>query len=116
MRALAGLVGAALLVAVSIGSIVMALSRPASRRIGGGLVIALVAGCLLVGVAGDRLGGAVVLLITGAGFWLFDRGVPGNRPRPGWLRAWAVLLVIVAVAALVIAVGDLRAGWPTGYA
>mgnify|MGYP000881449315 CR=1 FL=1 len=38
----------------------------------------------------------VVLLV----FWLFDRGIPMNRPRPGWLVALAVVLVIVALAAM----------------
>ncbi len=37
----------------------------------------------------------VVLLV----FWLFDRGIPGNRHRPVWLRFLAVLLIMLAVFA-----------------
>lgn len=36
---------------------------------------------------------AVVLLV----FWLFDRGIPGNRGRPWWLKGLAVVLILVAV-------------------
>jgi len=35
---------------------------------------------------------AVVLLV----FWLFDRGIPGNRRRPWWLKALAAVLIVVA--------------------
>lgn len=49
-------------------------------------------------VAGDAvtlpvLGFAVLLTV----FWLFDRGVPGNRARPLWLKALAVVVVIAAI-------------------
>ncbi|CAB5005487.1 unannotated protein [freshwater metagenome] len=37
----------------------------------------------------------VVLLV----FWLVDRGIPGNRHRPVWLRFLAVLLIMLAVFA-----------------
>lgn len=37
-------------------------------------------------------------------FWLFDRGVPGNRSRPWWLRLLAVALAVVAVIAIALAV------------
>lgn len=40
------------------------------------------------------LGFAVLLTV----FWLFDRGVPGNRSRPVWLKALAVAVVIAAIA------------------
>ncbi len=33
-------------------------------------------------------------------FWLFDRGVPGNRRRPIWLRVLAVAVVVAAVLAV----------------
>lgn len=46
---------------------------------------------------------AVVMTV----FWLFDRGVPGNRTRPWWLRLLSMALVVVAVIAIVLAV---RAG------
>lgn len=40
------------------------------------------------------LGFAVLLTV----FWLFDRGVPGNRARPLWLKLLAVVVVAAAVA------------------
>lgn len=43
---------------------------------------------------------AVVMTV----FWLFDRGVPGNRPRPWWLRLLAGALLVVSVIAIVMAV------------
>lgn len=33
-------------------------------------------------------------------FWLFDRGVPGNRARPFWLKAMGALLLVVSVVAI----------------
>ena len=64
----------------------------------------------LIAVAGGRIWGAGALLIAATGFWLFDRGVPGNRPRPGWLRVWAVLLVVIAIAVLTLTLAAVRAG------
>ena len=72
-------------------------------------LVASVAG-VLIAVAGGRIWGAGALLIAATGFWLFDRGVPGNRPRPGWLRAWAVLLVVIAIAVLTLTLAAVRAG------
>ncbi len=40
------------------------------------------------------LGFAVLLTV----FWLFGRGVPGNRARPVWLKLLAVVVVAAAVA------------------
>lgn len=39
------------------------------------------------------IGFAVIITV----FWLFDRGIPGNRPRPWWLWALAVVLIVLAV-------------------
>ena len=93
----------------------MALSRPASRRIAGFPTLALLIAIVLFLVAGvaNRVtmawaGAALLVVVTG--FWLFDRGIPGNRPRPGWLRAWAVLLVLMAAVVLLLSVSALRAG------
>lgn len=44
----------------------------------------------------------MLLAIVMTAFWLFDRGVPGNRPRPWWLRLLAVALAIVAVVAIAL--------------
>jgi len=38
---------------------------------------------------------AVLLLI----FWLFDRGIPGNRRRPTWLKVLAVAVVVAGLLA-----------------
>ena len=110
MGSLAGIAGAVLLAAASLGSIVMAVSRQASRRIGGALALAIAVAGVLIAVAGGRIWSAAALFLAATGFWLFDRGVPGNRPRPGWLRAWAVLLVVVAIAALTLTLAAVRAG------
>ncbi len=39
------------------------------------------------------LGFAVLLTV----FWLFDRGVPGNRTRPLWLKVLAIAVILAAV-------------------
>lgn len=33
-------------------------------------------------------------------FWLFDRGIPGNRRRPLWLKVLAVAVVVAAILAV----------------
>ena len=40
---------------------------------------------------------AAVFALVVVVFWLFDRGVPGDRRRPPWLVALAVLVVIASV-------------------
>lgn len=40
---------------------------------------------------------AVVLAVAVTVLWLVDRGIPGNRRRPLWVRAWAVATVVAAV-------------------
>ncbi|MBI1352046.1 MAG: hypothetical protein GC156_13115 [Actinomycetales bacterium] len=104
----------------AVGAIVMVLRRSFSRRYG-----ALVVGLAAVGAvsaviakeSGERLaarvgtptehadlgsvlplfaGGYVALLLA---FWLVDRGIPANRPRPGWVIALGVALILAAVAA-----------------
>lgn len=44
---------------------------------------------------------AGVLFVAVTVFWLFDRGIPANRPRPAWLIALAVVVVIAALVAIV---------------
>lgn len=43
------------------------------------------------------IAGGFLALVTV--FWLFDRGVPGNRGRPLWLK---MLAAVVALAAIVV--------------
>lgn len=42
---------------------------------------------------------ALAFFVLSLVFWLFDRGVPLNRPRPLWLKLLAFLVVVSAVAA-----------------
>ncbi len=42
-------------------------------------------------------GGLFVLVLV---FWLFDRGIPANRPRPIWLTVLGIVLVVASLAAL----------------
>lgn len=104
-----------------VGAVLMAFWRSFSRRFGVLVVIAAGAGAVAAFLAkgsGEQLAarvgvpqqhlelgdvlpwftlGLFVLLLV---FWLFDRGIPANRSRPGWLVAGAVLLVLVAAAAV----------------
>ena len=112
----------------ALGALAMALSPRLSRRYGGLVVVTGVAAfiasfvakeagealALRVGQPGQhaQLGDVVpllaLLLALGiAGFWLVDRGIPGNRSRPWWLRLAAVALIVIAMLATVWAV---RAG------
>ena len=112
----------------ALGALAMALSPRLSRRYGGLVVVTGIAAfiasfvakeagealALRVGQPGQhaQLGDVVpllaLLLALGiAAFWLVDRGIPGNRSRPWWLRLAAVALIVIAVLATVWAV---RAG------
>ena len=105
----------------AVGAIVMAIWPRISRRVGSVIVLAsaLGAGASFVAKAsgeaftqvrgtpathaqlGDTLPFiALALFVTLLVFWLFDRGIPGNRPRPVWMRLFAVLLVGVAILAI----------------
>lgn len=112
----------------ALGALVMAVSPRLARRYGGLIVVAGAAAfisafvakesgealALKVGTPGQhaQLGDVVpklaLLLALGlAAFWLVDRGIPGNRSRPWWLRVAAVALIGLAVLATVFAI---RAG------
>jgi Mn2+/Fe2+ NRAMP family transporter len=105
----------------AIAAIAMAIRPQFSRRFGVAVVVLAVIAAVTSFIAkasGDRLAArlgfepqphtdlgnqlpifvtvfALLLLI----FWLFDRGVPGNRRRPTWLKVLAVAVVIAAVLA-----------------
>lgn len=49
----------------------------------------------------------VILAVALIVFWLFDRGVPGNRRRPLWLTGLGIAVVAVAVLSTILVV---RAG------
>ena len=43
---------------------------------------------------------ALGLFVLGLVFWLVDRGIPGNKPRPGWLVVFAIVLVLASAFAI----------------
>lgn len=43
---------------------------------------------------------AIGFLLLVLVFWLFDRGVPGNRGRPLWLKGLAVVVSVAAVGVI----------------
>lgn len=105
----------------ALGAILMAVWPAFSRRFGS--LVVIVAG-VAVGAAfvakesGEQLAarvgrpeqhaelGDVLPLIAFAlfalllVFWLFDRGIPANKPRPVWMIVFAVVLILASVFAL----------------
>ncbi len=106
----------------ALGGVLMALWRSFSRRFAPLVVIiaAIAAGSAFVAKEpGEKLAARVgggppphmslgrwMPLIAGALFlliliyWLVDRGIPLNRPRPLWLKLLGVALIIVALFAI----------------
>jgi uncharacterized membrane protein len=105
----------------AIGAIVMVFRPSFSRRFGVIVVITAIVGLVgsfLARLSGEQLAsrkgfpephtelGDVMPAIVGVFtaivivFWLFDRGVPGNRARPMWLKVMAALLFVAAVVAI----------------
>lgn len=104
-----------------LGAVAMAIWPGISRRVGslfviaaglgaGGAFVAKASGEAFAEVRGTpathaQLGDvmpwfALALFVVLLVFGLVDRGIPSNRPRPVWLRLFAVVLVIVAVATI----------------
>lgn len=89
----------------AIGAIVIVASRRASRRYA---PLVVVLGWLAA--LGTWLGGSAASsrIATGAlaigltGFWLVDRGIPGNRRRPTWLTLGGAALVLLSIAVSVV--------------
>ncbi len=105
----------------ALGAILMAVRSSFSRRFGTLVVlVAFVAAgaCVVAKESGEQLArrvgspqphvdlGDVMPLVAGVlfllvlVFWLFDRGIPANKPRPMWLVLLAIVLVIASVGAL----------------
>lgn len=105
---------------VSIAAIWMAIRPSFSRRFGVAVVVFAVIALLMSIISrlsGEQLASRIgypdphtalgndlpifvgVLAALLLVFWLFDRGVPGNRRRPTWLRILAVAVVVAAIAA-----------------
>jgi uncharacterized membrane protein len=101
----------------AIGAVMMVLRSSFSRRFGS--LVVVIAGIAAISAfvakeSGEALAqrvgnpeqhaqlGDVMPLVAGAFFvlllvfWLFDRGIPANRTRPGWLIALGVLLIAAA--------------------
>jgi hypothetical protein len=106
----------------ALGAVIMAVSPRLARRYGGLIVVAGAASFVASFVAkeaGESLASSVgvtaqhaqlgdvvpilalVLALGLIGFWLVDRGIPGNRSRPWWLRVAAGALIVIAVLATV---------------
>ena len=105
----------------AVGAVLMAVWRSFSRRFAPLIVIvaAIAAGSALVAKeSGEKLAvrvgggppahmslGRWMPVIAGAlfvlvlVFWLVDRGIPLNRPRPLWLKLLGVALIVVALFA-----------------
>lgn len=109
-----------LLPLAALGAIAIAVRPAWSKRFGVLVVAGAAAGAIAavisknsgedlaqqVGVTAEHLDyGNLMPLIAGGFlalvtvFWLFDRGVPGNRGRPLWLK---MLAAVVALAAIVV--------------
>ena len=105
----------------ALGASLMAVRSSFSRRFGTLVVlVAFVAAgaCVVAKESGEQLArrvgspqphvdlGDVMPLVAGVlfllvlVFWLFDRGIPANKPRPMWLVLLAIVLVIASVGAL----------------
>ncbi len=105
----------------ALGALLMAVRPSFSRRFGILVVLVAAAGAAASFVAkesGEQLAarvglpqqhadlGGVMPLVAGSlfllllVFWLFDRGIPANRVRPGWMIAFAVVLALASLFAL----------------
>lgn len=115
-----------LLPLAAVGSVIMVARARFTKRFGVVFVMAAWAGALsalLARYTGEELaktvpaiaehvedGGRLPFIALGfavviTAFWLFDRGIPGNRPRPWWLWALAVALIVLAVVMVAATVG-----------
>ena len=107
-----------LLPVAAIGAIIIALRRSSIHRLGAAVTIVAVLGAAAAWVS--RLSGgelasrvgypephvqygqnlpiiATVFAALVVTYWLFARGVPGNRSRPWWVMALAIAVVVAAV-------------------
>jgi hypothetical protein len=115
----------------ALGAILMAVHRNFSRRFGvlvalGGLVS--IGSALLAKEAGEQLARVIAVTpdhfswgnrapiwiglfgLAVIGFWVFERGIPANRPRPVWLRVAAGGIVVLSVIATLVVLGAGHSG------
>ena len=114
--------GAVVLVPLAaLGLMLMAVRAAFSRRFG--VLVVTVAGAAALASVAAKLSGeelaervgtpevhaelgdvmpliAIGLFVLGLVFWLVDRGIPGNKPRPGWLIVYAIVLFAASVFAI----------------
>lgn len=114
--------GAVVLVPLAAVGLMLMAVRPAfSRRFG--VLVVIVAGVGALASVAAKLSGeelservgtpevhaelgdvlpwvALGLFVLGLVFWLVDRGIPGNKPRPGWLVVFAILLLLASAFAI----------------
>jgi drug/metabolite transporter (DMT)-like permease len=104
----------------ALGAILIVLRRSLSRRYASLVVIALAigaGGAVVAKQSGEQLaklvapppthvdlGSVMPLIAIGLFlivmvFWLFDRGIPMNRPRPTWLKVFGVVVILAALFA-----------------
>ncbi len=86
------------LVAAAAGAIVMAAWPRGSRRYGSVVVAVALLGLIALWVGGIGSWVPTVFVAVVILFWLVDRGIPGNRQRPMWVRVGAIVLVLLAIA------------------
>jgi hypothetical protein len=119
VHSLAVLAVVVLLPLAALGAIWMTVSRRASRRFAAMIVPISwigVGACLIAEDSGWALPGgvgpvhasladslstfALILAASITGFWLVDRGIPGNRHRPPWFIGAGICLDLLALAVI----------------
>ncbi len=114
--------GAVVLVPLAALGLMLMAVRPAfSRRFG--VLVVIVAGVAAIASVAAKLSGeelaerigtpevhaelgdvlplvALGLFVLGLVFWLVDRGIPSNKPRPGWLVVFAIVLLAASAFAI----------------
>ena len=96
----------AMLLLAAVGTIAVIVSVRASRRISA--VVALIAWLAALSAWATAVTTGMAMVATGlalavTAFWLVDRGIPGNRRRPAWFKAYAISLLLLALTSLVLA-------------
>lgn len=97
----------AMLLLASIGAVAIIASVRLSRRLSP--VVTLIAWLAGLIAWATQVTGSMPIVATGlalavTAFWLVDRGIPGNRRRPAWFRAYALGLLLLALASAVLAI------------
>ena len=92
-------------VLVGLGIVAIVLRVRLSRRWAPMIVIAswlAFVGTWWLMSSGDAAIANGLLAVAVTGFWLIDRGIPGNRRRPPWFKLYATCLVGLAVVSVTL--------------